>query len=53
MTMLPIHAPHLPTAWTFPRFARFMSGIALMLDAMADAHAMAVEAHKRYPFAAW
>lgn len=53
MTTLPIQAPRGTLAVTVPGFARLVSGIVLMLDAMAEAHQMAVEAHKRYPFAAW
>lgn len=52
MTTLPIRAPQ-TFGWTVPGFARVVSALTLLLDAMIEARAMATEAHKRYPFAAW
>jgi hypothetical protein len=50
MTTLPIRAPiEAPLAG----FARLISYLDIAIEVFAEARRQAVEAHKRYPFAAW
>jgi len=50
MTTLPIRAPMVPPIYGL---ARILSFFAIVSESFAEARQLAVEAHKRYPFAEW
>jgi hypothetical protein len=50
MTTLPIRAPIMPP---LAGLARVISYLNIAIEVFAEAQQQAVEAHKRYPFAAW
>jgi hypothetical protein len=50
MATLPLRAPHVPQITLRPAVARTISAIATVIDAFAEAQALARAAHKRYPF---
>ena len=51
MSTLEIRAARAPKAWLPVGFARFVSTLVVIVEVFAEAHRLAHQAQRRYPFA--